>query len=139
VRCFTAAGAPVDTYFTATFADHVSILANGQAAGNAWIDKPVRVQHAVLVLPVGLGRLDGHHDALRRRQLRGAHAEHRQHPARLRAATSQVTGYGSDPNRCKVSSWSSSGLIPSHLTANVRCFTPAGAAVDERFVVQFTR
>lgn len=40
----------------------------------------------------------------------------------------QVTGYGGSANACKVSSWGSS-------TVFVRCFTPAGAAVDDLFTV----
>jgi hypothetical protein len=46
-----------------------------------------------------------------------------------------VSAYGSGTANCKVSSWFPSG---SNLDANIRCLTPAGAAVDSLFTASFT-
>lgn len=48
----------------------------------------------------------------------------------------QVTAYGSDPNRCKVESWLSSGET---LQVTVRCSTPAGALADGLFTTSYKR
>lgn len=47
----------------------------------------------------------------------------------------QVTGYGSSQNDCKVYFWSSGG---SDFAARVRCLTPSGASVDDRFTILIT-
>ncbi|HZI16445.1 MAG TPA: trypsin-like serine protease [Myxococcus sp.] len=47
----------------------------------------------------------------------------------------QVTAYAS-ANRCKVASWGPSGTTQN---VYVRCFTPAGAAVDSYFIAQYYR
>ncbi|MFS4439550.1 hypothetical protein ACMA5I_15185 [Paracoccaceae bacterium GXU_MW_L88] len=47
----------------------------------------------------------------------------------------QVTGYGSSRNDCKVSSWSSYG---ADFSAAVRCISPSGALVDDRYTILVT-
>ncbi|HKO95072.1 MAG TPA: hypothetical protein VJU61_28150 [Polyangiaceae bacterium] len=46
----------------------------------------------------------------------------------------QVTAYGGDAARCKVASWGASG---ADQLVDVRCFDPAGAAVNTTFSVAF--
>ena len=46
----------------------------------------------------------------------------------------QVTAYGSNPNYCKVTGWSTGGR---DFTAGVRCFTHTGALSDSNFDLLF--
>jgi hypothetical protein len=47
----------------------------------------------------------------------------------------QVTAYGKNPARCKVSDWSASD---SGTSANVLCFDGTGVAADEKFTLAYT-
>jgi hypothetical protein len=46
----------------------------------------------------------------------------------------QVTAYGGTDSYCKVQNWSSSG---TDFTANVKCYSSAGAAVNSQFDLSF--
>jgi hypothetical protein len=133
VLCHDSWGFPVDTYYTVTYANAVSILGvTGAAAGYVWAHSPTSDSYEptgtysfnstggtnsitrnwtgnyTVRLP-GLGRDDGH---------------------------VQVTAYGGGSDRCKVGYWYASG---SDLLVNVQCSTNTGTAVDTLFAASYTR
>jgi hypothetical protein len=136
IRCFSAAGALADSYFTATFADHISILGNGQSSGYAWIDNPTASSTPSLLYQFDSA---GGTVTMARSGV-GVYAVTMPNlgsPLGTLGGHAQATAYGTDDSRCKVASWAS--VFTSNATVNVRCFSSSGGPIDTRFVVDFTR
>ena len=133
VLCFTAAGAPVDTYYTMSYVNSISVLGvNGAAAGYVWADQPSNPAYTpslpyqfnssgavntitrgpagwYTVSMPGIGQPNG---------------------------TVHVTAYGGGTARCKVTGWSAGG---GTLNAGVLCTDLAGVPVDTTYNLTYTR
>jgi hypothetical protein len=132
VRCFTAAGAAVDTMYTVLAARGNSASVN-HMCGYAWADNPASASYtpsamysflsltgATSISRSGVGTY-----AVRFLGLGGGSS----------GGNVQVTAYGSDAATCKVASW---GFAPTDFIANVRCFK-SGVPVDARYSINVIR
>jgi hypothetical protein len=141
VRCFDAAGSPVDDRFTLVYTDAGSIVADAAASGYLLANRPGTASYTpspqfdstgasstvtrtgtglyTVTLP-GLGSL----------------------PVATDAGIVHVTAASTTGNRCEVVDWSSGLVLPASpipLLVHVACQTPAGAASDTKFVLQYTK
>jgi hypothetical protein len=141
VRCFDTTGAPVDDRFTLVYADAGSIVADSAASGYLLASRPSTASYTptpqfdstggsstvtrtatglyTVTLP-GLGSL----------------------PVTADAGIVHVTAASTTGNRCQVVDWSSGLSLPASpipLLVHVACQTPAGAAADTKFVLQYTK
>lgn len=132
VRCFTAAGAAVDTMYTVRAAWGHSASFN-PLSGYAWADNPTSASYTPNSLnsfnsstvPVSITRSGVGTYAVRFPGLGGGSS----------GGNVQVTAYGSDAATCKVGSWSFT--FPDFI-ANVRCFK-SGVPVDTRYSINVVR
>jgi hypothetical protein len=127
VNCFNTAGAPIDTYFTASFSQAQSSAAR---VAYVWANNPTSPSYTPSTSynfnPSGalntITRLGtGYYDVqLPNMATSGGDVE--------------LTAYGSDSSRCKVSNWSPLG---STEYVYVRCYNTAGAPIDTYFTLTF--
>jgi hypothetical protein len=132
VRCFTAAGAAVDTMYTVRAAWGHSSSFN-PLSGYAWADNSASASYTPSTmnsfnsstLPVSITRSGVGTYAVRFSGLGGGSS----------GGNVQVTAYGSDAATCKVGSWS---FAPADFIANVRCFK-SGVPMDTRYSINVVR
>lgn len=136
VKCFTTAGAPVDSRYTLTYVDRTNILGlgvccnpDGNESAYAWANNPTAASYvpstsyqfadftdtAGTITRSGVGAYGVKWDYIN-----------------LDHGNVQVTAYGSTNTTCKVSGWNT----PSGV--QVRCFSATGAPADSMFDVAFT-
>jgi hypothetical protein len=135
VTCFTAAGSPADSYFTAIY---TTGSPNGVPSfGYAWADQPtnpsytasstrsrVVVQNLGDYGPVSVTRYSPGVYAVLFQGLQVTQS----HPSHVK-----ITGYGSTADTCKVTGWNSFAA-----SVGVACFGPTGAPVDTSFTVTYS-
>jgi hypothetical protein len=127
VRCFNAAGAPVDAQYTAMFQ---APIAGDGPLGYVWANDPA----AATYTPAGTSQFNstGPSNAIDRL---GAGFYEVTFPGLAdTGGTVMVTAYGTTSHRCNLAGWSPSGADQSVF---VSCFDSAGAASDTRFVATF--
>jgi hypothetical protein len=132
VRCFTAAGAAVDTMYTVQAAWGHSSSFN-PLSGYAWADSSASASYTPstmfsfnsAALPVSATRSGVGAYAVRFSGLGGGSS----------GGNVQVTAYGSDAATCKVGSWN---FAPTDFIPNVRCFK-SGVPVDTRYSINVVR
>jgi hypothetical protein len=132
VRCFTAAGAAVDTYFTLTYVRDGNVLgepvccsSDGNPTAYAWASQPTTASYT----PVSNYHFPGWAASTITRVGTGDYTF--KTPINLNSGNVQVTAYGGGSEHCKVMYWNSSEGI------RVRCFAAAGSPVDSLFDVSF--
>jgi hypothetical protein len=133
VRCFTAAGDPANTPYTVTYVNNVGVLAI-PGADSAYVaaDQPSAASYTPAL------QYQFNSTGATNTITRSATGTYKVHLPGLAANNGdiQVTGYGSDPNRCKVTGRGTTG---SELTVDILCLTPAGDPVDTNYTASFTR
>ena len=131
VRCFTAAGAAIDTMYTVRVAWNNS-TSPSKRTSYAWADNPASASYTPSTMyafnstggAINISRSGVGTYAVRFSGFGGAPSS---------GGNVLVTSYGGGTETCKVASWDSSS---ADFTANVRCFTAAGAAVDTMYTVR---
>lgn len=136
VRCFTAAGAPVDTRFTATFVRDATIFGagwtccqpDGIPTAYVWANEPTsasyvpstayqysnsRARDAISITRLGTGAYAIQHRFMR-----------------FTAGNVQVTAYGGGSEHCNVAFWNAAGI-------QVRCFDAGGSPADALFTASY--
>jgi hypothetical protein len=134
VRCHDAAGNPVDTYYTVTYVNALSVLGvTGAAAAYVWAYSPTQPSY-VAEGPYTFNSTGGANSIVR-----NATGDYTVHFAGLAGEDGhvQVTGYGGSSHRCKVGWWG--GAWNGDLIANVQCTNVSGGQVDTLFAASFTR
>lgn len=137
VACFTAAGAPVDSFFTLNYDNRVSPN-GGPSFAYAWADQPATASYTPSAT-YQYGALASECTSFAgpitiQRTSVGRYAV--QIPTLSPTGSNvQVTAYGSGGESCKVVGWGGSG---TGTQVSVACFNAAGAAVDTRYVVVYT-
>jgi hypothetical protein len=126
VLCFTAAGAPVDTQFTATFAKPVG----GSRWAYVWANLPAAGSYTPHT--TYQGNATGATNTITR--LSTGRYEVRLPGVGGPSGAAKVTAYGSGSEACKVDGWSQSG---SDELVTVQCTTAAGVATDAQFTMTF--
>ncbi|MGX7824883.1 hypothetical protein ACTG9Q_07305 [Actinokineospora sp. 24-640] len=138
VRCFTLAGVPVDSMFTASYTNRTTWRGfDGAAVPGAylWAGEPTSANYTPSAVyqynsSGAVNTVSRTGTGTYRVYLPGiGHSVTGGHPL--------VTAYGSGSERCKVVShgWTTPS---STIQVNVRCFTTAGAPTDARFTLTFT-
>jgi hypothetical protein len=137
VGCFNAAGSFADTRFTLLFYKNAKEL-NAHGIAYLWANRPTTASYAADDLYQFNSR--GLINTVTRTGV-GQYAV--SFPGMVLAATEQnkggtvmVTSYGQTRNTCKVANWFQTGQT---ITANIRCYTPAGTLVDALFTASFMR
>lgn len=136
VRCFTAAGAAVDSRFTALFA----VGAGESDLAYAWADSPGVASYS----PNAAFAFNPYTAALPTITRSNPGTYSVRFPGMMRFGPTdprgggdvKVTAYGTGTEACKPANWIYS---TGDLLVNVLCTTPAGAAVDTKFAVSFQR
>lgn len=133
VRCFDASGVPANSYFDLVYQAHSGNL-GGSTRGLAflWADQPGSASYT----PSSFYQYNstGGSNTITRSST-GVYT------ALLPGLTKvggnvHVSAYGSTAARCKTSGWSSDG---SGTSVGVLCFDSAGAPVDAKFTMEFSR
>jgi hypothetical protein len=132
VRCHTAAGAAVDTYFTATYVRDSNVLgesvccnSDGNPTAYAWASQPTTASYT----PAAAYHFPGWAASTITRTGTGSYQF--KTPVGLDNGNVQVTAYGSGSEYCKVVYWNSSEGV------RVQCYTATGNPVDTNFDVSF--
>lgn len=133
VQCYTAAGAPVDSYFTMTYTNNRNLTGSTRGFGYAWADQPASASYTPSTFysktkPVGPIAIS--------RSSAGAYTVYFQSVGTAYRSDIQVTAYGSGSNECRVGGWSPSGAGQA---VSVYCSTTAGIAADSYYTIQFIR
>jgi V8-like Glu-specific endopeptidase len=131
VRCFDAAGAPVDAPFSLFYSP--TRASGGLAGGHAWADQPATAAYSPSAdyEYISINSNAAHVSATRS----GTGVYALSYPELASTGSSAlVTAYGTTPDYCKVASWLGD---EDNTTVNVRCFNAAGAPVDSRFVSNY--
>ena len=134
VLCFTTAGAPVDTYFTMTFARSLGVTGlAGTPTGYVWADQPSSASYT----PNTTYQYNSAGTSLNNTITKSATGVYQVRMPKLGGAegTVHVSAYGPGTAECKVASWGSSG---ADRLVNVRCFTTSGVPVDATFTATYT-
>ncbi|GGS51727.1 hypothetical protein [Actinokineospora fastidiosa] len=140
VRCFTLAGAPADTRFTASYTNRTSWAGfdYGRTYPGAyvWADNPTAADYT----PTRTYQYNSEGFANRVTRLgRGTYKVHLPEIGwEVRGGHAVATAYGSGSERCKVPGFGWDEGSRSEITVGVRCFTAAGEPVDTRFTLTFT-
>jgi hypothetical protein len=139
VLCFDTKGAPVDTYFSATFTIYPTPLNDARFA-YAWADQP----YAPSYTPSTLYQ----HNSEGQAALTITRGGTGDYTVRIPGMTQQVsfstppgnggsvtvTAYGTGPESCKVGNW---WFDSTDAYVHVYCFIPAGAPVDTMFTMTY--
>jgi len=129
VRCFTAAGVPVDTFYTLSYTNPGGF---GYDLGYVWANQPTTATY--VPSPLYQANSSG---ATNRIDRLGTGSYRVRLPNLGKAAGHvQVTAYGSGPERCKVGSWGPGG---TEQTIRVFCYRPTGSPVDTLFTLTYVR
>jgi hypothetical protein len=134
VMCFTTGGAPVDTYFTMTFARSLGVIGlAGTPSGYVWADQPSAASYT----PNTTYQYNSAGTSVNNTITRSSAGVYQVRMPKLAGAegTVHVSAYGPGTSECKVSSWGASG---ADQLVNVRCFTTGGAPVDSMFTATYT-
>lgn len=134
VLCFTTGGAPVDTYFTMTFARSLGVIGlAGTPTGYVWANQPASASYT----PSTTYQYNSAGTAVNNTITRSATGVYQVRMPKLAGAEGNVhvSAYGSGTAECKVASWASSG---ADRLVNVRCFTTTGVPVDTTFTATYT-
>jgi hypothetical protein len=126
VLCYTASGAPVDTYFSLSYVTNGSVLWGTPAqSAYAWADQPATDGYS----PSSTYAYDANPWAGTwiNRLSTGRYGAHL--ATDLNRGLVHVTGYGWDNTSCKVAWWNSTD------GARVNCFHPDGTPADARYDV----
>ncbi len=128
VRCYTAAGQPVDALFT------VAMIGSGALAGRvgyAWLHDPASTTE---YSPSGAYRFNSAGGLISAQSTAtGTYTSKFAQLGRVGGSLPEVflaVSYGGGTESCHVSSWSNA----PDMSATVRCFDPAGAAVASQMV-----
>lgn len=133
VLCFTAAGAPVDTYYTVTYVNNIGILGvPGAASAYVWANQPTASPYT----PSTFYQFNstGALNTITRNGI-GFYTVHLPGLA-VNNGHVQATAYGGSTDRCKVTSWYAVG---GELLVNILCTNPAGTPVDTYYTASYTR
>jgi hypothetical protein len=133
VNCFDFTGAPVDSQFTATFADQASILGVKRPVGYAWANKPTTSSYAAAKARAydsagGTVRISRTGTGYYNVKFPGLGAKN---------GDVQVTSYGGGSDACQVVEWFPNSSHQQVVT--VSCFDTTGAPADTDFVLQYVR
>ena len=129
VRCFTTAGALVDTYYTLSYTNPGGFA---HELGYVWANQPTSGSY--VPSPAYQGNSSGATNRIDRLGI----GNYRVRLPNLGQAAGhvQVTAYGTGPERCKVGSW---GPVGAEQTIRVYCNGPSGNRVDTRFTLTYVR
>jgi len=133
ILCYDPAGNPVDTYYTVTYVNALSVLGvTGAAAAYVWAHAPTTASY-VPSATYSFNSTGGSNSITR-----SSTGNYTLHLPGLAAANGhvQVTAYGGGSDRCKVGFWFPSG---TELQVNVVCFNAAGSPVDTLYAASYTR
>jgi hypothetical protein len=133
IQCYTAAGVPVDAYYTMTFVQKRNLLGSGKGYGYAWADQPTSASYTPSTFysktnPIGPISIT--------RSSVGVYSVNFQSVGTAYLSDVQVTAYGGGSNECRVGGWSPNG---GGQTVTVYCNTTTGAPVDTYYTIQFIR
>ena len=128
VNCFTAAGAPVDTLFTASYVQQPAV--NPAAKGGyLWAEQPsAPLSTPYVPSSTYQWNSSGSQNTVVRTSV-GMYTATFPGIA-ISGGTVEVTAYGWGNEHCKVRGWGGN-------TVNVGCFTPGGAPTDALFTLSF--
>ncbi|SDI97446.1 hypothetical protein SAMN05444157_1080 [Frankineae bacterium MT45] len=130
VRCYTATGAPVDTYFTASYAAHLSLTGKTTAYGYVWGNSPSSASYT----PAAAWSYNstGQTNTITRSSAGNYMVTI---PGQLASGGDiQVTSYGADGSSCRSTGWAH-GSTATY--AYLQCVNSAGVAVDHYFNLQY--
>jgi hypothetical protein len=131
VRCFTAAGAPVDTMFTLRYTDK-HVANSFQRGAYVWANQPATAGYT----PSTTYAFHSQGNAITAaRTSAGQYQIRIPNLAALNRTSVMVTGYGATNTNCDVVSWGSNGI--GGVNVNVRCQTAAGVAADSMFTLSY--
>jgi hypothetical protein len=134
VRCYAASGAPADSEFMVFYSPERT--SGAPSGGHAWANNATASSYsphdAYEYIEVAPNGPTATHVAATRSSV-GVYAL--EYPGLAATGSNAlITAYGSNANYCKVDTWNGTA---SQTTVNVRCFNPAGAAVDTQFVSNY--
>ena len=132
VKCFSSGGSPADIRFDMTYFRNGNVLGLPGDAGYAWANNSTSASYTP---SLGYNFSSAGVSATATRASTGVYAVRFPNLAGSGGYVT-VTAYDSLNGHCKVSSWGTSG---NDELVNVRCFTAAGAASDQRFDAAWTR
>jgi hypothetical protein len=134
VLCFTTAGAPVDTYFTMTFARSLGVIGlAGTPSGYVWANQPTTASYT----PSATYQYNSSGTAVNNTITRSAAGVYQVKMPGLGGSEGNVhvSAYGAGSLECKVANWTTSG---ADRLVNVRCFNTSGAPADSMFTATYT-
>lgn len=127
VSCFSSAGAPANTLFTASYVRRpVSALCCGAAGAYLWADQPSTASYTPST--TYQWNSTGVNNTITRTGV-GSYTANMPGMSFV-GGTVEVTAYGTGSAHCKVVSWFSTSV-------NVACFTAAGAPTDSMFTLNY--
>ncbi len=127
VGCFTSAGAPVNTLFTASYVRRpVTALCCGAAGAYLWANQPSTASYTPST--TYQWNSTGVNNTITRTGV-GLYTANMPGMSFL-GGTVEVTAYGTGSAHCKVTSWFASSV-------NVACFSAAGAPTDSMFTLNY--
>jgi hypothetical protein len=141
VRCFNAAGAAVDTYFSLNFQGNAQVAVHDYGA-YAWADQPTTASYTPSTgYSYNSGSINGWSGCVgwigTNSAGRTSTGSYFMQHTFLDPQNSgvHITSYGTDSSYCKVTGWSS---WTSGTQVNVACFNSAGSPVDTRYVETYS-